>query len=80
MTVSKNVIQGNAVLEPVGIAIDYSGGIAVSENLVEGGFGVWILLSDFIDISHNVIKKNLAGVTIEGSKASVSDNQIERNG
>jgi nitrous oxidase accessory protein NosD len=80
VTVSKNAIQGNAAPEPIGIAIDYSGDIVVSENLIEGGGGVWILLSGLIDITRNIIRKNFAGVTIEGSKVSVSDNQIEQNG
>jgi hypothetical protein len=80
VTVSKNAIQGNAAPEPIAIAIDYSGDIVVSENLIEGGSGVWILLSGLIDITRNIIRKNFAGVTIEGSKVSVSDNQIEQNG
>jgi nitrous oxidase accessory protein NosD len=80
VTVSKNAIQGNAAPEPIGIAIDYSGDIVVSENLIEGGSGVWILLSGLIDMTRNIIRKNFAGVTIEGSKVSVSDNQIEQNG
>jgi hypothetical protein len=80
VTVSKNAIQGNAAPEPIAIAIDYSGDIVVSGNLIEGGGGVWILLSGLIDITRNIIRKNFAGVTIEGSKVSVSDNQIEQNG
>lgn len=80
VTVSKNAIQGNAAPELIAIAIDYSGDIVVSENLIEGGGGVWILLSGLIDITRNIIRKNFAGVTIEGSKVSVSDNQIEQNG
>jgi nitrous oxidase accessory protein NosD len=51
VTVSKNAIQGNAAPEPIGIAIDYSGDIVVSENLIEGGGGVWILLSGLIDMN-----------------------------
>jgi nitrous oxidase accessory protein NosD len=80
VTVSKNAIQGNAAPEPIAIAIDYSGDIVVSGNLIEGGGGVWILLSGLIDMNRNIIRKNFAGVTIEGSKVSVSDNQIEQNG
>lgn len=79
VAVSKNAIQRNAAPEAVGIAIDNSGNILVSENLIEGGGGVLISQS-FVEMMRNLIKKNIAGVHIEGSRVSLSDNQIEQNG
>ncbi len=80
VAVSKNAIQRNAAPEPVGIAIDNSGDIMVSENLIEGGGGVWISQSFVKMMTRNIIRKNIAGVHIEGSRVSLSDNQIEQNG
>lgn len=81
VTVSKNVIQHNEAPEPVGITIDDSGDIVVSENLIEGGGGVWISQSFITMMARNIIRKNVAGVYIEGSKVfELSDNQIEQNG
>ena len=79
VTISKNAIQRNAASEPVGIAIGNSGDIVVSENLIEGGGGVWISQS-YADVKRNIIKKNMAGIYIEGSRVSLSDNEIEQNG
>lgn len=81
VTVSKNAIQHNAALEPVGIVIEKSGGILVSENLIEaGGIGVWISQSFVEMMTRNIIRNNTAGVYIEGSIVRLSDNQIEQNG
>lgn len=73
VTVSKNAIQS--------IAIDDSGDIVVSENLIEGGGGVWVSQSFVNMITQNIIRKNAVGIYIEGSKVlELSDNQIEQNG
>jgi nitrous oxidase accessory protein NosD len=81
VAVSKNVIQRSAALDPelIGITIEDSGDILVSENLIEGGGGVWISQS-FVRMMTNTIRKNWAGVYIEGSRVSLGDNQIEQNG
>lgn len=79
VTVSKNAIQRNEAPEPVGIVVDYSGDIMVSENIIEGGAGVLISQS-FVTMTRNIIRKNFAGSYIEGSRVSLSDNQIEQNG
>jgi hypothetical protein len=81
--VSKNSIQGSkAPVEAggAGIFIGYSWDVVASDNLLEGGSGVWISQSWLIEITHNIIKKNIAGIDIEGSRVSLSDNQIEHNG
>lgn len=81
VAVSQNVIQRNEAHEPVGIAIDDSGDILVSENLIEGGGGVWVSQSFVNMMTRNIIRKNAVGIYIEGSKVfELSDNQIEQNG
>lgn len=80
VAVSKNAVQDNAALEPVSIAVDDSGDIVISENLIEGGGGVWISQSFVKMMTRNIMRKNFVGTYIEESKVWLSDNQIEQNG
>lgn len=80
VAVSKNAILRNEASEPIVIAIDDSGDIVISENLIEGSLGVWISQSFVKMMTRNIIRKNFISIYTEGSRVSLSDNQIEQNG